>query len=96
MKKVFLIIMFLLIIPIKVSAICPYEEKVRLNNIAKNLDLTYDYYYVDNKEKKIRPYVYIGGEDHVDIRSIYVWFKAEGGRRLRSERGKVPLYRFDG
>lgn len=70
MKKVFLIIMFLLVIPIKVSAICPYEEKVRLNNIAKNLDLTYDYYYVDNKVRftititNLHPDIYIYDKEH--------------------------------
>lgn len=51
MKKVILIVALLLFLPSKVNGYCSYEEKVRLNNIAKNIDITYDYYYEGNRVK---------------------------------------------
>lgn len=75
MKKIFLLFMFLILVPSKVYGYCSSEEKVRLNNIAKNLDLTYDYYYVDNKVRfsititNLHPDIYVFDNEH--FKKIY-------------------------
>ena len=73
MKKIFWLIIFLMIIPSKVYGICSSEEKVRLTNLAKNLDITSEYYRDEKGKVKFKmtitnlhPDIYIYDKEHFD------------------------------
>jgi len=90
MKKIFLIIIFLFLFPSKVIGFCSTEEKVRLNNLAKNLDFTYNYYYDKNNKIKfaititnLHPDIYIVDKEHFD--SVYYDFKSKNPKEITIE-----------